>query len=459
MKRTLFLALAFAAPYLGYAQCTSWEAYPDGAQAAKEKHVIYSDLLRMKKYQEAFPHWEALFKHVTAPAESKSKHFKDGIAMYGEFLRAEQDRQKQADYAKKISDLYERNLACNGEQLIDRAYQAYYLFYYANDPAQTMKVLERTVELGKNETPAMVLAPYAWMAVESFKAKNPNYNAERMRSLYQFFKDVLAHQTGKKAKDLAAYEQAWKEIQGYFAEIETAIFDCDYFVNKWKPFFDKDPNNQPQNAQIIEELKQKAKCPDTNELLVEIEASYAPYKAMLDSIRQDSLFKCCMSNVQRASYLDKKGEKAKAYEYYIKALDDTDVKNEEKAKIAYRIAYHYYAEERNFPVARTYARKASAFNPNWSEPYTLVGLMYASSGKLCGPGTGWDSQVVVWAAMDEWQKACSVDPDNCQDARKYLGQYSAYLPTESEGFQRGYKNGQAYSIGCWIGVTTTIRLK
>ena len=450
--------LGLAAPFWTWAQCSGWEAYPAGEQAAKEKHVIYSDLLRIKKYQEAFPIWEELFAHVKAPKEVKTKHFSDGIVLYYEFLRTEQDPAKILDYANKINELYEAKFKCFPENLDDRASQCYYLFYYANQPAKALETLERTYELGKTKVPYSVLYPYAWLTVESFKGKSPKYNAEKMRELYAMFQTIITERKAAKDPNLASFEGEWTKIQEKFKEIETQIFGCDYFVAKWEPLFAAAPNNHEQNALILDELRNKGRCNKDEPFFQKVEEAYAPHRAYLDSLRQDSLFKCCMSDYQRGAYLEKKGEKDKAYEYYQKALGDAELGREEKAQLSYRLAYSYF-NKKDFTTARSYCYKANEYKPNWAEPHTLIGLMYASSGKLCGPGTGWDSQVVVWAAMDEWSKACAVEPDNCADARKYIAQYSAYLPTAEEGFQRSIAAGSAYKIGCWIGVTTTVRYK
>jgi hypothetical protein len=85
--------------------------------------------------------------------------------------------------------------------------------------------------------------------------------------------------------------------------------------------------------------------------------------------------------------------------------------------------------------------------------------MYASSGKRCsgGAGTGWEAQVVAWAAMDMWAKAKSIDPSVASKANSSIAKYKKYLPTKGDIFQRGLKEGGTYKIGCWIGVTTKIR--
>jgi len=53
-----------------------------------------------------------------------------------------------------------------------------------------------------------------------------------------------------------------------------------------------------------------------------------------------------------------------------------------------RIAKIHYAHTRKFSKARTAARQAMKHKSNWGAPLILIGKLYASSGPLCGPGTG-----------------------------------------------------------------------
>lgn len=91
------------------------------------------------------------------------------------------------------------------------------------------------------------------------------------------------------------------------------------------------------------------------------------------------------------------------------------------------------------------------------EPYILIGRLYASSGPLCGPGRGWDSQIVVWPALDMWSKAKRIDPSVAAEANKWIGRYRQYMPKKEDVFIRNLKVGASFRVGCWIQETTTIR--
>lgn len=128
-----------------------------------------------------------------------------------------------------------------------------------------------------------------------------------------------------------------------------------------------------------------------------------------------------------------------------------------KFKYGMLIAKIYYRDIKNFPQARKYALAAAESMPSNGEPYMLIGKLYASSGPLCGPGRGWDSQVVTWPAIDMFKKAKHVDPSMAAEANQWIGQYQQYMPKKEDIFQRRIKAGTTYKVGCWIQRNTTVR--
>lgn len=464
MKKSILALATFACLQPeATSQCNSWDAFPAGVEDAKAAHVRYRDAFKAQRYDEAFKEWEGLFAHVQKPSEAPTRHFMDGAYMLFVLAQKEQDTEKKAALLQRLIDVYEAHFECNPDKAsgLDRAYQGYYMFYLGANPKETVKVFEKSYKMDEHKTKSMVIAPWAQLAVYLFEQGDSDYNAERVRELYEKFKRWTEKQTSNNMPGSEEYSQAWKGVQEAYSKIEDKIFDCNYYVEKLRPTFEKDKQDQEQNKSILQELQYKGKCETDNAFYQEVYAIYGPWKREQDSLEMIANFDN-LSNAKKAAIRENESKLDEAYDWYRKALDDEDLSNEEKGKIAHRIAYHEFKDKKNFSVARSYCRKASQYLPNWGEPYLLVGLMYAASGKACSPetnGTGWNAQVVVWAAMDEWQRAKSVDPNATTLANKYIGEYSAYYPSSDEGFQRGIKAGSSYKVGCWIGVTTTVRYK
>lgn len=474
LKWSVGAAILFLLVGQATAQCGSWEAYPAGVQPAKEKHVMYRDLHKSKQYQEAFPIWEELFATVKIPLPAKTTHFRDGITMYKEFAKAEKDKTKKAEFLDKMIGLYDEMAECLGEQSKDRAYEGYYIYSARGSSEKAIEFLERSLELGKNETHNMVMVPITQLTVYLFTKKHPKFTAEYMRNLYKQLEELKDHNVKNNEKDGPTYEKKWVKVKTEFQKIENQIFGCEYYTEKLTPAFEGDKMNMEQNKEILDQIKKK--CGTDNEFYNNVYAVYKPWKDSVDLADKEARFKE-LCNLEKGQFrelqsrkAEKKGEtdkaaeyKKEAFEWYKKSLNDPSTEeceatDEEKGDLAYRIAYAEYRSG-SYGSARTYANKAAKFKSGWGEPYLLIGNMYASSGKRCsgGVGTGWDAQVVTWAAMDMWAKAKSVDSRVASKANSQIAKYKKYLPTKGDIFQRGYKEGQSYKVGCWIGATTTIR--
>lgn len=458
------------------AQCEDWEAYPQGVKEGRTQHVIYRDRFKMNKFEEAYPIWEELFKTVKIPVPNNSLHFTDGGQMSLYFAKKEQDATKKKEWVDKALALYDQNAKCNGDDAITRAYQAYYMYDAQVDVQKTYEIYYKSLELDKADkpTPAMILQPMAYLAYYLYTSKVEGFNADYMRELYERLKKFCEDKIAKKI-DPAGYQKGWEEVDKYFEPIKEEIFGCDYWVAIYKPAFEN-LQKEKSSKELADTLyavavKLASKCGKEHELYTAVWAHYRKVKTdvqweimqnMLTSDTTTAYTKYAL--YEEISDLDPDNAedyKEKQWELYPDIINGAKewTDNELRANFAYRYADRLYRQG-NFSGARTYCRAASKYKPNWGKPYMMVGTMYASSGPRCSAnGTGFDAQVCVWAAMDEWYKAKSVDPSVAGDANAMIGKYSEYLPTKVELAQRGIAEGSPYTVGCWIQQGTTARGK
>lgn len=461
MKTTRFLStaaallLSFSALSAQDLKCTSWEAHPKGVKEARTQHTLYRDEFKAGRFAEALKLWEPLFEVVTSPTEAPKRHFEDGIEIYHQLAKASSDAAQKKAYLDKMNALYDHKAKCTGDDLTDRAYQAYNLQDGGYpDALATLAAYERVLAMGKEKTPYFSLQPLAFLSVYMFE-KAPKYDKAFMVALYYQLKDICDKNAANE------YKQAWLAVDAEFKKIEAKIFDCNYYEEQIRPQFKANPNDAEKNKQFLQQLKNR--CTEETPLYKEIYEVYQKQIAAERDAKFDELFEKA-DHYTKGLMLESRDQKDEAYKWFEKAFDEpktgfpADFTSEDKAKLAYRIAHRYYSGN-SYGTARSWCRRASDYRPNWGEPYILVGMMYASSGKMCGPGTGWDSQVVVWAAMDEWEKARSVDAGAASEANRLIGKYREYLPTTNDGFMRQIKEGDSFKISCWIGVTTRARFK
>ena len=163
---------------------------------------------------------------------------------------------------------------------------------------------------------------------------------------------------------------------------------------------------------------------------------------------------------KKAFWAYQEGEFEKSARLFVEgAAEEVDLNPEEKAEMCFKAAQIAFSNLKDFPKAREYAEKALEYRPDWGKPYLLIGDLYASSGSLCGTGTGFKSQVVTWVAIDMWTKAKQVDNDPfiVKKANKQIQKYTKFMPTKSDLHSRNMKEGSSYTVPCWIQKRTIVR--
>jgi tetratricopeptide (TPR) repeat protein len=247
--------------------------------------------------------------------------------------------------------------------------------------------------------------------------------------------------------------EAWEIINEYapnllenFEGVED-FYNCDYYREKYYKLFLTDPNDCDIVNNAYRNMRW-GKCPENTPELMEIKvvkdsACYVPPPTP--------------GPLKSAFLAYNEGKYREAIDFFKSFIDSTE-DPELKAKYYLTISKIYYSGMHNYPESRKYALKAASFKENWGEPYMLIGKLYASSGPICGPGRGWDSQIVTWAAVDKFIYAKKIDPSVADEANKWIREYSKYMPSKEDIFQRTLREGDPFLVPCWIQERTTIRV-
>lgn len=149
-----------------------------------------------------------------------------------------------------------------------------------------------------------------------------------------------------------------------------------------------------------------------------------------------------------------KNDFVKAKEYFEEAANLTT--NEEQKAKSYLMLAFSCSTLKQYGVARTYAYKYAALKPGDGTPYILIGDMYSQSAASCGSDE-LTSRVANWAAADKYMKAKAVDKSKEAEANKRISAAASRFPSKESVFFNNLTKGQPYSVGCWIGETTTVR--
>ena len=148
--------------------------------------------------------------------------------------------------------------------------------------------------------------------------------------------------------------------------------------------------------------------------------------------------------------------KNKKYNEAAKYFDQaTASENNDRVYRAYRNLAFCYQNVNAFGKARDAARRASQVDPTAGEPYLIIAQLYADSNKQFSGDI--ESKAVFWVAVDKCVKAKQIDSSIADRANALIHAYSQHFPSRETIFFNDYAEGQSYTVGGWIGESTTIR--
>lgn len=151
--------------------------------------------------------------------------------------------------------------------------------------------------------------------------------------------------------------------------------------------------------------------------------------------------------------LFKDGKNGEAAKYFEQA---TSASNNDRVYRAYRnLAYCYLNMGAN-GKCRDAARRAAAVDPTAGEPYIIIGLAYAASANSFSDSP-FKGKEVYWVAVDKFARAASIDPSVASRANGNIASYRQHFPSAEDIFFNDFAEGQSYTVGGWIGESTTIR--
>ncbi len=421
---------------------------PDEAKA-KEKYSLYREFYKQDNFTDALPHWRYIFRN--APGLSKNT-FTNGAKMYQDLADANRgDSTVMQAYVDTLMAIYRKRIECHGEKGKVLGYLAYDLYKYRSKRYHAVyNAFRETFDEDGAE------AGY-WLAYPFFQYNVLLYNdgkltAEQVLAAYD---RMSGYAEANIAKASAAGDT--KEVEnweGTMAKIEEILprdlLTCSALIERLERdreevFADLSALKKAYNNIKLAPVDSNGRCTD-QAIFQDVVLAIAEMEA--DSMHNASLIR------EAGEILWERGDRdgaLKMWNHAIEVEDETD----KKADMAMTIA-RVFQREKRYADARSYARKALEYRPNWGAPYILIGDLYASSGSICD---GIDGEIAALPALDKYYAAKNADPELAAEAQERINKYSAYMPTKTYLFERNLTEGASYTFKCWIGETTTLRGK
>lgn len=313
------------------------------------------------------------------------------------------------------------------------------LYTYDQDRyEETYNILKRSVELEGDNTDGTVLVYYFRSVIKM--ARQGLVDSTMIVDVYDQVIDILDHNIeALNKKGDTKWVENYKNFKGNIDATFEPFATCEDLVRIYESKLKKNPEDVALLKKITNMLDKRS-CQDSPLYLTASKKLHAlepsPESAYL---------------IGRLLIKEEKYSEAVAYMEEAQKMTDTD-----KLSVAYKIYASALTALRNYPKARLMALKALDINANDGNALIIIGDLYAASARDCGDND-FTSKVAYWAAVDKYNRARNVDSTVAEAASKRISTYSAYFPDMATIFFHDYKEGDSYTVGCWINETTTIR--
>lgn len=406
-------------------------------------YSIYREFFKKNLYSDAYPFWKNIYQN--APVFRKQT-FYDGADMYVSFIQKASDTASRQLFTDTLFSIYDKYFQCFGEDAFMLGKQSMDLLKYGKDAdiPRARRSLEKNIQLSGDNTFYYYLQTYFKLLVNQLG--KDGITTELVKQKYTDLSGIIDRNIAKPDnKQVALY----KEIKSTIDDIYTQNFadksdptDCAKLMEIYKKKYDEKPDDLETVRNVYTRTKGCSDSLFNIELLKKLNIMDPGYSY---AIRLGSIY---MRNNQFDS----------AYVLYSNAAAK-EPDSSKKADLYYIMA-SIKADKNDYPASREFAKQALVYNPTMGKAYLLIGSLYAGSGKLCGPGTGFQSQIVLWPAFDYFKKAIEVGSDEVKsEAQKMISTYTQYLPTKAEVTAKKLSTGSTYTVKCWINESTTVQVK
>jgi len=424
----------------------------DKADQVTDDYNLYRDRIKEKDFKAAYPRWKNVYENAPSTNGRIDYVFRDGLKIYSDFYEKTSDAQLKEKYVDTMMMIYEKAVICFPDKksyyMSKQGKEFFYTYKDKLSDEEIYKMLKEAAKMDGNETRVSTIIPLSSLNYRLYS--DGTITVDDARSTMENVNGIVEYNS-KNCKDSETCN-AWTQVEQYTVELsdryenQKGFYDCNYFMDKYYADYEA----QPENCELIEDLYRKLKksgCAKEEPRMV----------ALVDQFKGKCIEAAAPTTLKLAREALEREEYSKAVSLFEKYVNEEAPDNEKKAKYTFTIAKIYYAHLNKFSKSREYAQKALQYRSNWGAPLILIGKLYASSGTLCGPGTGFDSQVVTWPAIDKWNEAKRADPSVAGEANKLINRYEKYMPSKEDLFQRSLKTGGTFKVKCWIQESTKIR--
>lgn len=463
---TFVVALAF------FQRSTAQGGFQNASEDCKNNYSIFFELYKTKNYAEAFEGWKYTFDNC--------KEMTKNIYIYGPtIVKAKIDAEKDPNKKRKLIQLLysiydERNKYFPEKEGYVIGLKAMDMMIY--EPKSEMETVfntfQKALEMEPAEHSAAFFNNYFIMVVRMYQADSKQFDLNRVFETFNLISEALeinnnnynrqieeiqaridANQAND--KDLKTKERLEKELENY-TKVETnielqiaRIATCDRLTALYNDetfeAHKEDINWLRRAAKLLQKEREtedgeKESC-ITMPIFLKIANALNNLEPSATSSR--SVAKIALYNKDYNLAIESFKKAAELEADPVKRADD------------WRRAGEAMLLKGQLENAKLAALRSIMLNPRSGEGHILLAKVYAAAEGVCGNNV-FEKKAVYWAAIDKLKTAASIDPSVANKAKRLIAEYSKRLPDKAISFQFNWKQGDKYTIGCWINETVLV---
>lgn len=408
-------------------------------------------VMNISLYREFFKQWKAsnykseTIKDAVGPwrwvflncPKGTQNAYIDGVKIVSYMIEKSDGPELKDKYVDTLMMLYDQRIKYFGKEGYVLGRKGVDLMNYRpGDFDKGYEIFKRSVELEGNKSSGPVLVFYFQSAISM--VKEGKADTAIIFDTYDIISNIVDYNLNKH-KDNSKERGNWEIVQGNVELRLEPFATCKDIIAIYRKKFEQSPDNIDL-LQKISDLLDKKSCQedqfyfDVTTRLYDLEPTPESAYLIGKMLLQEERFSEAINYFKEAEGMQDTVLLQKSYKYIAEA----------------------YRGLNNYPSCRTYALKAAALNPKDGDPYLVIGDVYAASATDCGDNE-LTKRVAYWAAVDKYYKAKQADPSIAEIADKRIASYSVYFPSMETIFFYGLKEGDSYTVECWINETTKVR--
>lgn len=390
----------------------------------------------------AYIYWRYCF--LECPQASQNMYSR-GIRLVKNKIKLTNDSIQKSAYVDTLMMVYNQRIKYFGDNPkypsgYLKGRQAVDLFKYRKNASnEYYPIFKASFDEMKDKSEPTVLFGYYLSTVKYWQ--DDHADIDLVYETYMEIYDVLQYnEANLDEKKASRYASITNKIEPYMVKLAN----CEKLVKVFEPKFDANPSDTILARNLVR-LFEMRKCTNTDLYFKALEQVHkiAP--------NAQSAFSMGRMSVERKMY-------AQAKDYLLQAISLIPDTLADKKADAYLLLADVYRSLKSFSKSREAARNALKFRPDEAYAYLIIGDLYVQSASNCKfKGLS----VTYWAAADQFAKAAAVAKDDKikEQAQKQLNIMKKNFPIQQDVFMRNLKEGDSFTIECWMNVTTTVRVK